>query len=142
MYVCVVYLERAENSKTEEYLLTIKGSKVESLKGESLKVKSLMDQSKLMKALNVNGSKFKFQKMKLYHISSTIFSIQSQEIQTQDRFDCSLPTVSLKLKIVRKVSQQSRDGIFSSQRERRQIFSASHHLVIIIFPVSRRLGLL
>ena len=80
----VVYLERAENSKTEEYLLTIKGSKVESLKGESLKVKSLMDQSKLMKALNVNGSKFKFQKMKSYHISSTIFSIQSQEIQTQD----------------------------------------------------------
>ena len=69
MYICVVYLERAENSKskTEEYLLTIKGSKVESLKGESLKVKSLMDQSKLMKALNVNGSKFKFQKVKLYH---------------------------------------------------------------------------
>ena len=82
MYVCVVYLERAENSKTEEYLLTIKGSKVESLKGESLKVKSLMDQSKLMKALNVNGAKFKFQKMKLYlYISSTVFSIESQEIQ-------------------------------------------------------------
>ena len=76
----VVYLERAENSKTEEYLLTIKGSKVE--KPESLKVKSLMDQSKLMKALNVNGAKSKFQKMKLYlYISSTVFSIESQEFQ-------------------------------------------------------------
>ena len=80
MYVCVVYLERADYSKTEKYLLTIKRFK--SWKPESLKVKSLMDQSKLMKALNVNGAKFKFQKMKLYlNISSTVFSIESQEIQ-------------------------------------------------------------